>query len=168
MSTQDNLAETIIKWAATRPDEVVFDPKTGFYSFEIVSDAFNKGKETMMEEMKSQMRDKYFDNAKIGSDALMSIMQSLREKNYNPVKLFVNNSTKGTTIILSIKEEIYSHEDFINFAYTEALKLQGKYHEKGHNLKISFMTDSEKLNLELLKSDGFGFALDIGSTKRIY
>jgi len=168
MSTQDNLTETIIKWAATRPDEVVFDPKTGFYSFEIVSDAFHKGKEKMMEEMKAQMRNKYYDNAKMGSEALKNIMNALAQKDYIPCKLFVNNSTKGTTIILSITEAVYSTENFIDFAYSEALNLQAKHHEIGHNLKISFMNDSENLNLDLLKSDGFGFAFDLNNTQPIY
>ena len=168
MSIQDNLTETIIKWAATRPDEVVFDPKTGFYSFEIVSDAYNKGKEKMMEELKAQMRNKYYDNAKMGSEALRKIMDSLSERGYLLNKLFVNNSTKGTIIILSIPEEIYATEEFIDFAYAEALTIQAAQHNLNHNLKISFMADSTNLNLDLLKSDGFGFAFDLNKVQPIY
>ena len=166
-NNQESLLETVIEWAATRPDEVVFDPKTGFYSFEIVSDAYNKGRENMMEEMKEQMRTKYFHNAKMGAEALSSVIDSLYKMNYSPCKFFINNSTNGTNIIFSIKGEVYSNESFIDFAYALAAKLQVEHHDKNHNLKISFINDVPSFDLGLLKSDGFGFAYDFSNKKVI-
>lgn len=165
---QDTLTEAIKDWAATRPDEVVFDPKKGFYSFEIVSDAFEKGKEKMLEEMKSQMRNKFYSNAKLGADALHSLLESLIKQKYNPLKFFVNNSTQGTTIIFSIKQDVYSDETFIDFAYGEALKIEAKHHEANHNLHISFINDVDQFNLDLLKTDGFGFAYDLSKNIPIF
>jgi len=56
--------DSLIAWAATRVDELVFDPRKGFYSFEIVLYAFDKGKE----EFKENARRKYFHNAQVAGN----------------------------------------------------------------------------------------------------
>lgn len=159
------LTETITDWAASRPDEVVLDPKKGYYSFDIVLDAYNKGreetKEQVVQDLKSQFRKKYYDNAKLGAESLENILISFSEKDFKPKKFFINNSTDGTTIIFSIDSDTYSKEEFIDFAYNHTVELQQKHHDKDHNLHISFINDVEDFNIDLLKSEGFGFGYDI-------
>lgn len=168
MSNIDTLTEKLIDWAATRSDEIVFNPTSGYYSFEIVSDAFEKGKIEGEKLLKERVRAVYFENAKLISYALKELINGLKEKNFFALKLFVKNSFEGGSIVLSIPEEQYLTEEFMTEGYRLASELQSLYHTKKLNLTVSFLRDSDKINLELLKSDGFGYAVDIETDEKLY
>jgi hypothetical protein len=168
MSNTDTLTKTIIKWAATRSDEIVFVPTAGYYSFNIVSDAYEKGKEDKQNQLKETMRAKYFSNAQLAAEAIQSIVAELVKKDFSPLKLFLNLTVDGSMVLFSVKEDVYITENFINSAYSEAARLQLDYYNKGLDLQISFMNDSNEFNLGLLKSDGYGIAINLETDKTIY
>jgi len=135
----------------------------------IVADAYAKGKgdghsigkeegENMVKEM---IRKKYYNNAKLTADAITIMLQTLLNKGFKPNKLFVNNSIDGSSVLLAIKQETHIKDEFIDIAYSEASKLNLQFFEKGLNLQIAFLPDTENLNIHLLKSDGFGLAFDL-------
>ena len=161
------LTDTIIDWAATRSDEIVFTPTAGYYSFDIVMDAWKKGKEEGKEQFIEEVRGKYFNNAKLTTEALLLIIQALSKYSFFPNKVFINISIEGSSILLAIKEQIYTSEKFITNANEEASKLKLEFFEKGLNLQIGFLNDSPTLDISLLKSDGFGFAFDYDKKKII-
>ncbi|CAN5168902.1 hypothetical protein BH09BAC5_BH09BAC5_10140 [soil metagenome] len=163
------LIETLIDWAATRSDEVVYNPKEGFYSFEIVDDAYRKGIERGIEKgkelgensLKEAFRQKYFSKAKLVSEVLGKMLNGFSDNSFQPIRLFMSHSIAGSNLLLTIPEDIHHSEKFIAFAYTEALKLQTEYHKEGLNLDIGFIDESSNINLDLLKSDGFEFVYDL-------
>ncbi|MEO8760150.1 MAG: hypothetical protein ABI388_03480 [Bacteroidia bacterium] len=168
MSNPNALTEAIIVWAATRSDEVVFDPKSAYYSFEIVADAFEKGKEFGKKEINERLRQIYFKNAQTGVEALNKILDNLKENNCVPSKIFVKNSIQGVTILLSLNPKVYEQEKDIDFAYNVSATLQSEYHKTNFNLIISFINETPNFNFNLLKSDGYGLAYDIEKDVQIY
>ncbi len=157
------LKESLIRWAATRKDEVVFDPKRGYYSLDIVIDAFRKGQESGQNDYIEQARGKYYENARLAVEATNKMITKLNEKNIVPLKLYMNHSLTESIILLSIKEDLYIDDTFIDFAYPEATKIQTEYNINGKdfNIHINFIDEAEGFNHELLKSDGFGFSYDL-------
>ena len=171
----DTLTETLKTWAATRPDEIVFVPSAGYYSYDIVVDAYIKGKgdgqeigkEVAQNLIKEQVRKIYYNNALLTTQALSLMIKKLSDNKFNPTKLFVNNSIEGTSVLFAVSKDTHINESFIDLAYSESSKLKLEYFDKGLNLKIGFISDTSELNIPLLKSDGFGFALDLTSNKEI-
>jgi len=169
MANTDTLVEQIKEWAATRSDEIVSVPTTGYYSYDIVVDAYVKGKgdghEIGKEEgqnmVKEMIRKKYYNNARLTADALTIMLKTLLEKGFKPNKFFVNNSIDGASVLFAVPYEVHINDDFLDVAYSEASNLKLQFFDKGLNLQIAFLSDSEKLNISLIKSDGFGLAFDL-------
>ncbi len=153
MST--NLSETLIKWAATRNDEVVFDPKNGYYSFEIVSDAYEMGKQHNEESWKESYRTKYFENAQLLATTINEVVKAL-EKWPSAIKsVFVSHALPESALIFVVDESIHNSDEFIDSAYLIACDIQCNYLEKGLKVDISYIDDLKELNNTLLKEDGF-------------
>ena len=184
MYTTDLLEETLIKWAATRSDQVVFNPAEAYYSFDIVADAFEKGKEHGFEEGKEHafekgkehareqliqlIREKYYSSAKLTSEAFGEMLKFINDSGYAAKKLFINNTINSAHCIFSVDETTYISDDFIDRSYKKIVELETKYHDKGLDLQMGFINDDTDINLELLRSDGFGYAININDATKIY
>jgi hypothetical protein len=160
MANPEVLTNTIINWAARRSNEVVFHPADGYYSLDIVLDAWKNGHEIGQEQFVKEVEDKHTNNAKLTTEALKTILETCTNKAFYPKKVFINISIMASSILISFDEEIYISDDFITTANSEASKIKLDYFEKGLNLQIGFLNDNARLNIPLLKSDGFGFAYD--------
>jgi len=168
MSTQETLSEAIINWAATRSDESVLEPTHGYYPFSIIAEAFEKGVEHGEKNLKVKVRGRFFSNANLVVDAINEAMDSFSSLNFSPLKLFVNISFETSKIILSFDEAEYITDQFLDNAYEISSSLQLKFYDKGLSLDVSYLIDSEHLNLETLKSDGFEVAIDLNTKKQLY
>jgi hypothetical protein len=161
------LSKALASWAASRSDEVVFNPKQGFYSFDIVADAYEKGITVGKDSFKEELRKKYFDKANIAGEAMNVILSQIFEKKYRVYKVFLNHTIEATTILMVIDEVTHNDDVFIDFAYKKIGEMQSKFHSMGLNLDISFVDNNSGLNIKLIKADGFGFAYDIIEGKEI-
>ena len=168
MSTQETLTETIINWAATRSDESVLEPTHGYYPFSIIAEAFEKGVEHGEKNLKEKVRSRFFSNANLVVEAVKEAIEKFSMLKFTPTKLFVNISFESSKIILAFDEDAYISEKFLDNAYDLSSELQLHYFDKGLNLEISYLIDSENLNLTSLKSDGFEVAIDFSTLKLIY
>jgi hypothetical protein len=184
MSNPKILEDTLIKWAATRPDQVLFNPSDAYYSFDIVADAFEKGKQHGFEKGQEQAiregreharnqlieatREKYFASAKLTSEAFGEMLKFLKESGYSARKLFINASIKGAACIFSVDETIYLADEFIDIAYAKLVELETKYYLNGLDLQMSFINNDTEINYELLRSDGYDFAINIDDATLIY
>lgn len=166
-STKDQISDTIINWAATRLDEIVFEPKDGFYSFNIVVDAYEKGAEEL-NKIKQSYRDKYFYNAKLSTVAVKDVFEILSSNNVTPNKLFINTSVDGTHILLVLDKSSYQGDEIIDIIYEKFADLQMRYFNEEKNIKIGLMCDSDKLDINALKEDGFGFGYDFINRKTFF
>jgi len=170
MAIDQNLEKNLIRWAATREDEVVFNPQKGFYSFDIVLDAYEQGKKIGEKEgektYKQKARDIYFNNLEKTNLALSEMIKTLVEYPCTPTKVFINHTITDTILIIAIDPQIHCEKEFIDKAYAKALELQEQYHGQ-FNLDISFIDDTENLDLELLKDDGFAFQYDLEKNQPI-
>jgi hypothetical protein len=168
MSKQETLSETIIKWAATRSDESVLEPTHGYYPFEIIAEAFEKGVEHGEKKLKEKVRSHFFSNANLAVEAVNEAIKKFGTLSIYPLKLFVNISFESSKIILTFKEDVYTSDDFLNNAFDFSSDLKLNYFDKGLKLDISYLIDSDNLNLNILKSDGFEVALDLSTQKLLY
>jgi hypothetical protein len=184
MSTPEVLAETLIKWAATRSDHVVFNPAEAYYSFDIVADAFDKGKqsgisqgreeafekgkELAKDQLIQHVREKYYSTAKFTAEAFGEMLQFLRDNSIPVKKLFIRNTVESAHCIFSIPEETYIYDNFIDLAYKKVVELETKYHDKDLGLQMGFINDDIPIDFDLLRSDGFGFAINIDDATKIY
>lgn len=165
MSTE--LTHTLKRWAATRRDEIVFDPSKGFYSFDIVADAFEKGKEIGKAEFVERARGLYFDNAEIASELLDSLIKFFTERDAFPNKAFIKNAVFGISILIIIDAEKYENNDFLDMAYAFISKMKLEQYEKGKSVQISIMCNSDHIDFHLLMADGYGFGFDFRANTQI-
>jgi hypothetical protein len=162
------IVEIIKDWAATRPDEVVFDPREGYYSYDFIVDSFQKGKEVGRQELISSVRLKYHENIKKATEAIDLIVKYLFTETYTLNKLFINNSIKGTSILFAVKEETYLNDTFLDLAYSTSSKIELDFFDKGVNIQIGFLNDSKSLNSEAISEDGYSWAYDLISNSKLY
>lgn len=168
MSQPELLESKIIDWAATRLDEAVLDPRDGYYPFEIIAEAFEKGIEHKEKNLKERMREKYFDNAKALVKMVNEALLGLKEKNIQPTKLFLSLAIHESKLMLAVDQETYINNDFIDEAYSLSSKTKIHAFDLGISLTFGFLCDSDFLNIESLKSDGFGIALDLSNNTPLY
>ena len=161
MEFQEILKETLTSWAATRSDEVVWNYKDGFYSFAIVAEAFEKGKEFGELRLKENARKRFFDSAVLMNKALITVLKPLLEKKFPLHKLFISHGVNQSKVLISLDEAIHDKKDFIDFAYPLVSAIEAEYLDKGLNIDISFLDQNEHLSMEAIINDGFGFAFDI-------
>ncbi|MDR0801616.1 hypothetical protein [Fluviicola sp.] len=167
----ETLEKDVLEWIATRPDDVVFSPREGFFSFEMIVDAFVKGQEKGAANFKSEaeekLRVKFLDNAKKGIDNYNLLADFLSGKKTQVEKLFLNNSLQGTSILVSIDPSVYT-TDSINDFYAFISKLEVTCFKEGFNLNIGFISESESIDYNLLKADGYTFAYNVKEQKKVY
>lgn len=164
----DSLEKTLIEWAATRNDEVVFNPRDGYYSFGIVTDAYEKGVALGKNEMLEELRKRFVSGLKIAATAMNEMVRGLGDKGFIAQKAFINHSLDETSIILSVSEDTYLNDEFIDYAFNKAADLHTSYLEKDQvNINISFIDETDNLNLHLLKSDGFDFMYSLIEGKEL-
>ncbi len=168
MSNQEALRETIINWAATRSDESVLEPTHGYYPFSIIAEAFEKGLEHGEKNLKEKVRSRFFSNANLVVEAVKEAINKFSDLSFNPLKLFVNISFESSKIILTFDEGDYISDKFLDNAFELSSDLKLNYFDKGLNLDISYLIDSENINLNTLKSDGFEVALDLSNQRLLY
>jgi len=167
LSAQDQISETIINWAATRLDEIVFEPKDGFYSFNIVVDAYEKGAEEL-HKIKQTYREKYFHNAKLSTVVVKDAFEILGSSNVKYNKLFINTSIDGTHVLIVLDNASYQCDQTIDLIYNKFADLQVRYFHEEQNIKIGLMCDSDKLDVNSIKEDGFGFGYDFINIESIF
>ena len=176
MTQDDTLEKAILEFAATRSDDAVFDPKAGYYPFSIVAEAYEKGVSHGVNQganhtqnfLIETIRKKFYNNATLISESINIILKVLNQKSYSPLKLFINLSTEGGMILLSVKEEQYISEEFSNFAYEVAAKIELEFFNKGLNLQVGFLNDKSGSDYKLLQSDGYGISIDLKTLSKIY
>jgi hypothetical protein len=167
MEIQETLKNTVTEWAATRSDDVVWNYKEGFYSFSVVADAFEKGKEFGESQLKENARKRFYDGALKMTKALNDVLSPLIERKYPLKKLFISHDVGHSKVLISIDENVHDSEDFIDFAYTLVSEIENKYLNENLLIDISFLDDCDKLNTEIIINDGFGIAFDIENNREI-
>ena len=174
------LDQLLSTWAASRSDEVVFNPSSGYYSFDIVTDAYlkglergtqegyDKGKQKSVDEyVINEYRKLFFKKANLVSEALTETLAMLKKHNFSASKLFINHSIQGSKILLAIDIKTHHSEDFIKFAYNEAAKIEDVFYTKELNIHIGFINDVSDLNLQLIRDDGFDVGYDLKNNTEI-
>jgi hypothetical protein len=164
MTAQEIISKSIIDWAATRPDEIVFEPKEGFYSFDIVVDAYKKGKGEL-DVFKEEVRRRFFENAKTAADISVFVIDGLKNIAIPPQQLFINNSVEGFNILITLPEEVFDDPDKLEKANNIIFGIQSESLKKEINVQIAILPESINLNKELIKADGYGFMLDVSESK---
>jgi len=159
---QQDVSLLLYKWAAERTDEVIFNPKNGYYSFGIVADAFQKGMDKGTDHVHSQIREKFVSKGALLVNALEELINRLGEKKYAPSKVFIDHALQNSRILLTVSPDVHHAKEFISFAYSVVSDIEEKY-DKSNNLLLtfSFVDEIEDLNTELIKADGYEIAYDL-------
>lgn len=166
--SNDTLAQKIIEWAATRSDDTVLHPTKLYYSFDTIAEAYKKGYEHGENNLKEVVRKKFFANAKLVSKEIDKILKKLNKDNNSPNKIFIDLSFDRTKILISIPEDIYISDSFIDENYLFVSKIQTELFDKGINADIGFVNDNRIIDNSLMECDGFGIGFDFNSNKPLY
>lgn len=157
MPNTEAISKQLMKWAASRPDEVVYNPKEGYYSFDIVADAFEKGKDHLIE----KMRLRFMENADAAVEVLKESFSMLSTLNILPLRVFIKNTVSEASILITVSETDFDSNAFIAEAYSFSASKEDSYSKKGLNFNLSFINDAPDLNVALIKSDGYSFNADL-------
>jgi len=161
----DILKESITEWVAAQPDDMVFEPKDGFYSFTIVAEAYQKGMEDERKRFIEEMRLKYLDKAKLVVSATNELIKGLSDRKFVLHKFILNHSLSNSLVLLTTDEGTNVDDAFISYVFNEAARIKFEYSQKGLNVSFMFIDEQSKLNIELLKSDGFDFGYSFDDKK---
>lgn len=168
MATDQVVENAIIEWAATRSDEAVLHPTNSYYPFSVISEAYKQGVEHGEKNLKEGVRKKFFNNAKLVNEAVGKLLSQFQSDEYSPQKLFINISYESSKVFISIDEETYLSDKFMDSAYCYISDIQAEFFEKGLKLEVGFLMDNANLSQDNLKSDGFDVAIDLNSFKPLY
>ena len=105
--------------------------------------------------------------ASLVGDALTDFIKKISEKGFNPKKIFIKHNLNESMVLISIPESIHDSDEFINFVYPSISEIENKFLENNLNLDISFVDDTENLNITLIKDDGFSFVYDLTNQSEI-
>lgn len=177
LAADKTLEKSIEKWIATRPDEVVYEHRDGFYSFEMLVNAYEKGlkegeakgEARLEERLKEQVREKYFDKAQESIRAINELIDRIMNSTgTSPSKIFMEHSIEKTSYILLYDESLFQDDKFVDEIYNLAAPIEVKYFKDGElNMQISFMDDGPDTHYKLLASDGYTFGYDYSTQQTI-
>lgn len=169
---ETHLEEEIASWASTKIESAVFTPQEGFYSFEVITEAYEKGKKDGKERLKNllmeDLKNKIEKHANVLKKSLQDSVEHLNKKDYKPTKIFVFLSSHESKIIYAIKESIYTTDDFLDYAYDMSADIKLEAYNNGSLMSLGFISDNENINFDALKADGFDMAMDLITGKHIY
>lgn len=162
------LKEKLTTWAATRIDEVVFEPTNGYYSFSILADAFEEGKKHAQNAVKTEIRKKYFENSKVVNAAVIEAIKAIMQEQTEPEKIFISLSLGCSKVLMSINEESMRSTDFLKKIYGRLSSIELSYHnDKQTDVSFGLIDESDNMDICLMSSDGFGFMYDFKESKEI-
>ena len=159
-------------YAQTRASEVSETPKVNFVSTDVAIDFFEQGKKIGEQEFKKKLRESISIKVSTQINATLDVVKQInnifKEKKFIANKLFLSLNLESSKILFTVPEEQHYSEDFMNLFYTISSDLEGSYSKNSFALHILAMDESDNLNTELLKADGYSFAFDLINEKKIY
>lgn len=166
--SKETISQNIIDFAATRSDKVVMNPRNGYYPFEIIAEAFNKGEEKAEEEIIEKLRGKFIEKANLTNKAISKVLKRFKKEGFTPRKIFVDISMDNSKVLISVKEKIYVTDNFLDKAHSFVSNLKSISFDNGLNLGLGFLNDDKKIDLNQLKCDGFEIGFDIQTSTTLY
>ncbi len=152
----ENIVNLFANVEKSNIDHIRTNPQEGFFSFDVVCNAYEKGrkdgKKQLMEQLTSSIKDQY----KKTLDQLMLIINNFEKKGFSCTKFFAN--VQEMSIMLAFEEKVYKSDEFINFAYNY-------YTEE---VQLGYLPDNKYLNITLIKANGFSVAYDAKNKQELY
>lgn len=171
MEAQAEVKKLVTTWAATRPDEIISEHRNGFYSADIVIDAYkegyNKGTYAQSSSVKEHIRTAFYKKADLFSEAIIEAATILNNKGYSVQKIFLNHNLDESKVLITVDLDTSNNRDFIEYFYVSAQRIEEDYFSQKLSISIAFIGDSEDINFELLNSDGYTFGYDFKNKRPI-
>lgn len=169
MST-DAVFESYLKaFAKTRATEVSETPKINFVSTDIAIAFWEEGKKIGEQEFKKRLKEaaikKFESQLTCTLDVVKQISNVFKEKKFVANKVFLAINIDVSKILVTIPENQHYSKEFMNLFYPLASELEDTYSE--FQLYVSAIDESDKLNMNLLKSDGYTFGFDLANEKKL-
>jgi len=170
MTVREDLSNTIREWAATRTDKAVLDPTVGYYPFDVIADAYKQGVEHGEEKLKEEVRKKYFKNSELMTNSINELFVKLNGFKNAFKFAFIQLDLKQASVLVSIDEDIYISDKFLDKAYSVTSDLKTAYFDKGLDLQIGFLNQSGLHDslYNSLQCDGYDIGIDLTTGSRIY
>jgi hypothetical protein len=169
----DKLFDTYIKtYAKNRAVEVSESPRVNFVSIDAAIDAFEHGKKIGVEEFKRKIKEEAIARFNKQIESTLQIVNQLlsvfKNKPFELNKLFLAINTDSSKILLTLPSKQHNSDKFMNLFYPLTSDLEDTYSKKGFQLNIFAVDESDQLNLELLKCDGYNFCYNIKENKKVF
>jgi hypothetical protein len=173
MMGNTNLFDTYLRsYAKTRASEVSETQKVNFVSTDIAIEFFEEGKKIGEQEFKKKLKESFEKRVKFQIDTTLEVVKQLgsvlNEKGYNAHKLFLSINTTTSKILITIPEAQHYTDAFMNLFYPLASDLEETHSSADFSLQLSAIDESEFLNIDLLKSDGYSFGYDLINETKLY
>lgn len=168
----DAVFESYLKtFAKSRASEVSDTPKVNFVSTDIALAFWDEGKKIGEREFKEKIKESTQKKLEAQIETTIEVVNQLskvfREKKYIANKVFLAIDFGVSKILLTIPSDQHYSKEFMTLFYTLASELEDSYKE--FNLHVSAMDESDSINLDMLKSDGYTFGFDLSTeTKLVY
>ncbi len=161
--------DTIKRLAHTRPDEVIFNPRDGFYSFDFLWGAYEAGKVEEIRAAKTKLKERFYDNTEEALLVIKTVCDKINEIEANATrKIFLNISLEGIIIMISVVEEFYYDDEKMHRLNSLVSKIEQDYFDKNKSANINIILDSPTLDTSKIKGNGFFIGFDVVSKTDIF
>lgn len=171
-STKESIKTSLLEWIATRTDDAVIHPREGYYPFDVIAEAYergeNDGKEKIKSDLTESFRKVFVKNTEKTSIIINMLLDQFSQDNIHPQKLFLDPSISGAKILFSLERQDYIREEFLDKYYGFISDLIANNISNDYKLDVGFIIDSDNLNLDLIKGDGFGLAINLKNGEAVY
>jgi len=158
------ITSEFVKWVAQQ--DSIPNPRDGFYPFDVIADAFDKGKEAKEKELLEKAAGDYLSVFSEFIQQLRKILNLVEEKGFGASELYINGSSSPKAII-AVNPEHHHTDEFIDQIYGYVSDIEEKCEELSNGYEISFVDLSDQLDRSMLREDGYAFQLDLSTNKVI-
>lgn len=160
MTMNPSLTMEVAKWAAAQGP--ILNPKDGYYSFGVLADAFDKGRDHKEKEIRELYHKAYMDRMTAFTQSIVQLLGLLIDKGYTAKEVYIGGDFDMPKAIVSIPPEERITDKFIDDIYGWVSDTEREIHKtKKITVDISFIDHGDNINRQLLKDDGFGLQIDL-------
>lgn len=171
-STKESIKTSLLEWIATRTDDAVIHPKEGYYPFDVIAEAYEKGESDGQEKIKSDLtesfRKVFVKNTEKTTLMVNTLLDNFGQDEIAPKKLFLDPSISGVKILFALKESDYLNDVFLDKYYALISDMIASNISNEYKLDIGFVVDSDNRNFDLIKNDGYGLAINLENGQTVY
>ena len=165
METEVSKSKKFNQYIQTCKSEVKNHSAEGYYHFDIVAEAYEKGfddgqhigEKTFLKSFIEKEIEKFTQKANQIYILSKKVISLIEENNYNVEALYIGLSFDKPSVIISVKNDTLNNDEFTRIAYTRIFKVKEIYDELFNEVLDIGLVGADSLDEKLLKDEGFDY-----------